>query len=68
MNIYDDNRTVNNKDTDDMVSPTPESLELDELKRIIGIAENCIVSMKKQIGALKQENEGLKHTIQMLFI
>ena len=34
----------------------PESLELDELKRIIGIAENCIISMKKQIGALKQEN------------
>ena len=38
----------------------PESLELDELKRIIRTAENCIVSMKKQIGALKQENEGLR--------
>ena len=37
-------------------SPIPESLELAELKRIIGIAENCIISMKKQIGALKQEN------------
>lgn len=38
--------------------------ELDELKRIIRNAENCIASMQKQIDALKQENEGLKEQLQ----
>ena len=45
-------------------SPIPESLELDEVYRIIGIAENCIISMKKQIATLKQENEGLRKELK----
>jgi len=71
MTIYDDNRTVNNKDTDDMISPIPGSLELtmDEIRGKALLGHKAVADFatqkatnyyQKQLNTLKAENEGLR--------